>query len=96
MLAYLSKSSDIHACYTSWILDKGHLFPITNGRLMWWPLKWATFTEGGLDVGFEILVDINLLIKRFLEGFRLSFGGMKGFFFYSSMSSTSSSGDTLL
>ena len=34
-------------------------------------------TEGGLDVGFEILVDINLLIKRFLEGFRVSFGGMK-------------------
>ena len=39
------------------------------------------YTEGALDVGFEILVDINLLIKRFLEGFRLWFGGMKGFFF---------------
>ena len=39
-------------------------------------------TEGDLDVRFEIFVDINLLIKRFLEGFRLSFGGMKGFFFY--------------
>ena len=34
-----------------------------------------------LDVRFEIFVDINLLIKRFLE---VSFGGIKGFLFYSS------------
>ncbi len=48
-------------------------------------------TRVSLDVRFEIFVDINLLVKRFLEGFRLSFGGVKGFFFYSSMSFTSSS-----
>ena len=48
------------------------------------PTYWAGptfgYTGGGLDVRFEIFVDINLLIKRFLKGFRLSFGGIKGFF----------------